>query len=80
MSRNMDKPATMFMRNLRVTIFSDGGIFTLLSVSFQLTVDSPRQNLKNLPVAIRVAEQVICLPIYNDLAEWDLERIISLII
>lgn len=35
---------------------------------------------ENLPVANRVAEQVICLPIYSGLRDWDLEQIISLII
>jgi dTDP-4-amino-4,6-dideoxy-D-glucose transaminase len=33
----------------------------------------------NLPVARRIAEQILCLPIYPDLAQADLERIIRII-
>ena len=34
----------------------------------------------NLPVATRIAEQVICLPMYYGLADEDVERIINLIV
>ena len=33
----------------------------------------------NLPVATRIAEQVICLPMYYGLTDEDIERIIKLI-
>lgn len=35
---------------------------------------------ENLPVATRIAEQVICLPMYYGLTDEDVERIVNLII
>ena len=40
-------------------------------------LDSARP--ENLPVATRIAEQVICLPMYYGLADEDVERIVKLI-
>lgn len=34
---------------------------------------------ENLPVAHRVAESVICLPMYAGLEEGDVERVVSII-
>ena len=34
---------------------------------------------ENLPVATRLAEQVICLPMHHQLCEQDVERILALI-
>ena len=34
---------------------------------------------KNLPVATKLAEQVLCLPMYADLTDDDVERVIKLI-
>ena len=34
---------------------------------------------ENLPVATKLAEQVLCLPIYADLADEDVTRIIEII-
>lgn len=36
-------------------------------------------NPENLPVATKLAEQVLCLPMYADLTEQDIERIIGVI-
>ncbi len=41
-------------------------------------LDSARP--ENLPVATRIAEQVICLPMYYGLTDADVERIVKLII
>ena len=35
---------------------------------------------ENLPVATRIAEQVICLPMHHELSEEDVERILSLVV
>ncbi len=40
----------------------------------------PSSKPDNLPVATKVTEQVICLPIYPDLSGYDIERIIKIII
>jgi dTDP-4-amino-4,6-dideoxygalactose transaminase len=37
----------------------------------------PSAKPEGLPVAEKVADQVICLPIYADLASTDVERIIE---
>ena len=34
---------------------------------------------KNLPVAKKIAEQVLCLPIYSELKEYEIDKIISII-
>ncbi len=40
----------------------------------------PSANPENLPVATKMANEVICLPIHHALSEEDIQRIISLII
>ena len=35
---------------------------------------------ENLPVAHRIADSVICLPMYHDIRKYEIERILSLII
>lgn len=47
------------------------------SFSMYSGLDSSRQS--NLPVANRIADEVICLPMYADLEERDLDKIISII-
>jgi dTDP-4-amino-4,6-dideoxygalactose transaminase len=39
----------------------------------------PSSNKDNLPVAHQVAQQILCLPIYPDLTNTDLERICEII-
>jgi dTDP-4-amino-4,6-dideoxygalactose transaminase len=39
----------------------------------------PSAKQENLPVATRVASQVICLPIHHELADEQVNRIIDLI-
>ena len=34
---------------------------------------------ENLPVASRISEEILCLPLYSELADSDIERIVSLI-
>lgn len=40
----------------------------------------PSAGPDNLPVATRLANEVICLPMYHELSESDVERVISLIV
>ena len=40
-------------------------------------LDSARP--ENLPVATRIADSVICLPMYHDLTDGDVDRVIGLI-
>lgn len=59
-------------------IFSRRYFYPLISnLSAYASLESA--SVKQLPVANRVAEQVLCLPIYADLAEDDVVRIIGLI-
>ncbi len=59
-------------------IFSRRYFYPLISnLSAYSSLDSASEN--HLPVANRVAGQVLCLPIYADLAEEDVVRIIGLI-
>ena len=37
-------------------------------------------NPKNLPVATKLAEEVLCLPMYADLSDADMERILRIIL
>ena len=61
-----------------------GGIFGRryfypLVTDFPLYRQLPSAKGEGLPVARRIANQVICLPIYPDLAVADQERIVSLL-
>ena len=42
--------------------------------------DLPSASKENLPVAAKMAEQVICLPMYHTLTDSDFQRIIKAII
>jgi len=50
--------------------------FHPLISEFPLYRGMPSANPKNLPVATMASRQVLCLPIYPDLADEDFERII----
>ena len=39
--------------------------------------DLPSAAPENLPVATKIANEVICLPMYHDLSEEDIERVIK---
>ena len=39
----------------------------------------PSANPENLPVATKMAEEVICLPIHHEISEEEVQRVISLI-
>lgn len=65
---------------LRVSgIFVRRYFFPLIS-NFPPYLGLPSARPSNLPVATRLAEQVLCLPIYPDLTPIDQDRIIQLII
>ena len=59
-------------------IFSRRYYYPLISnFSAYRGLDSAK--LENLPIANKMSDQVICLPIYSDLVEKDIERIINII-
>lgn len=53
--------------------------FYPLITSFPMYKNLPSANKDNLPVAHRLAEEVLCLPIYADLSLEEVERIMSAI-
>jgi dTDP-4-amino-4,6-dideoxygalactose transaminase len=59
-------------------IISRPYFYPLIS-AFPMYRDTPSANPAHLPVATRVAEQVLCLPIYPELALEDVDRICRLI-
>ena len=54
--------------------------FYLLISSFSTYRGLPSAAPENLPVATRVANQVICLPMHHELGEEDLARILEQIV
>ncbi len=59
-------------------IFSRRYYYPLISnFSAYRGLDSAK--IENLPIANKMSDQVICLPIYSDLAEEDIERIINIL-
>ena len=40
----------------------------------------PSATIENLPVATRIANEVICLPMHHELTDSDIERILNLIV
>lgn len=54
--------------------------FYPLITNFEPYKNIPSANKENLPVANRMADTVLCLPIHHLLSDVDLERIVGLII
>jgi len=54
--------------------------FYPLISNFALYQNIPSATPKNLPVANRIADSVICLPIYPDLSDEDVQRVINEIV
>lgn len=59
-------------------IYARRYFYPLIS-SFAMYKNMPSANPVNLPIANEVANKVICLPIYPDLSDSDVERIIALL-
>jgi dTDP-4-amino-4,6-dideoxygalactose transaminase len=53
--------------------------FPLIS-SFSTYRGLPSAAPENLPVATRLANEVICLPLHHELSEEDVERILELVV
>jgi dTDP-4-amino-4,6-dideoxygalactose transaminase len=60
-------------------IFSRRYFYPLIS-QFPAYKSIPSANAENLPVAEKIAKEVLCLPIYPDLTLNDIDRIVSLMI
>ena len=60
-------------------IFSRRYFYPLIS-QFPTYRGLPSSSNENLPIATKVAEQVICLPIYPDLTETEVKMIIDIIV
>jgi dTDP-4-amino-4,6-dideoxygalactose transaminase len=54
----------------------DSRYFYPLISTFSPYRDLPSAAPENLPVATKMANEVICLPIYHDMSEDDIERVI----
>lgn len=54
--------------------------FYPLISSFEPYKDLPSASAENLPVATRMADEVICLPMHHRLSEADVDRIINLVV
>ncbi len=59
-------------------IFARRYFFPLIS-EFPMYRGLPSAQRANLPIAYEIAEQVLCLPIYPDLTDEDLQRVVNLI-
>ena len=53
--------------------------FYPLITAFEQYRDYPTAAASNLPIATKIAEQVICLPMHHELTDADVRRIISVI-
>lgn len=53
--------------------------FYPLIPEFPMYSHLPSADLVNLPNAVEAAQQILCLPIYPDLADEDVERIVSMV-
>ena len=73
MSRDM-----LYARLKEQGIFSRRYFYPLLS-DLPMYREAPSAARENLPVATEAAEQILCLPIYPDLAEADQDRIVAAI-
>ena len=53
--------------------------YPLISI-FEPYSNPPSSSAENLPVATRMADEVICLPMHHELSREDIDRVISLIV
>ena len=54
--------------------------FYPLITAFDPYKDYPSATPENLPVATKIANQVICLPMHHALSEEDVERVVNCIV
>ena len=59
-------------------VFARRYFYPLIS-TFGMYKDMPSASAENLPVATRIASEVICLPIYPALEDQDVDRVIAVI-
>ena len=52
--------------------------FYPLISTFELYRTLPSSAAENLPVATRIADEVICLPMHHELSESDVERVLDI--
>lgn len=69
----------LFARLRKFGIMARRYFYPLIS-SFPMYVTAPSASISNIPVATRVAEEILCLPIYPDLSCDDQARVIELIV
>jgi len=69
----------LYFKMQKKNIFGRRYFYPLIS-TFSTYRGLESANPENLPVATKIADSVICLPMYADLNERDVERIINLII
>lgn len=74
----LDRDA-LFQKLKDQSVFARRYFYPLIS-DFPMYRGLPSANSANLPIANRAAKQVLCLPIYPNLADDDVERVASLII
>ena len=68
------------MKNLNKITYTDVVIFILLSVHSPCIEAWIPANSANLVTAVKIAEQVICLPIYPSLdVEYTIKKIVDII-
>jgi dTDP-4-amino-4,6-dideoxygalactose transaminase len=78
------RPDYPLSRNELYRVLRANGIHTRryfypLVSTFKMYCDLPSAQQASLPVASKVAEEVLCLPIYPELSESDVDRIISIL-
>ena len=69
----------LYFKMREANVFGRRYFFPLIS-TFSTYRGLPSATPDNLPVATRIANEVICLPMHHELSEEDIQRILSLII
>lgn len=68
----------LYLRMQEAGIYGRRYFYPLIS-SFSPYRDLPSASPKNLPVATRLADEVICLPMHHELSDTDVEKVINIL-
>ena len=69
----------LYFKMKEISVFGRRYFYPLIS-TFSTYRGLPSASPTNLPVATRIANEVICLPMHHELSEGDIERILGIIV
>ena len=79
--KQLEKALAEYLNVPYISLFTNGTLLLISTLQvFDPYKDYPSAAPENLPVATKIADQVICLPMHHALSEEDVERVVTCIV